>query len=60
MSIGQLRSRLAEIKVLEASLAAEKIQIVTRMDQMTRDDKPVFVVPEHELVAHAGMSSREA
>jgi hypothetical protein len=60
MSIGQLRSRLAEIKALEATLAAEKIQIVTRMDQMARDEKPTFVVPEHELVAHAGMSSREA
>jgi hypothetical protein len=60
MSIAELRSRLSEIKALEASLAAEKIQIVTRMDQMARDEKPVFVVPEHELVAHAGLSCREA
>ncbi len=60
MSIGELRSRLAEIKILEASLAAEKVQIVTRMDRMARDEKPVFVVPEHELVAHAGLSGREA
>jgi len=60
MSIGELRSRLAEIKALEASLAAEKIQIVSRMEHMARDERPVFVVPEHELVAHAGLSCREA
>ena len=60
MSIAELRSRLAEIKVLEASLAAEKVQIVSRMDRMTRDEKPTYVVPEHELVAHAGLSGREA
>lgn len=60
MSIGELRSRLAEIKALEATLAAEKIQIVTRMDRMAREEQPVFVVPEHELVAHAGLSCREA
>lgn len=60
MSIAELRSRLAEIKVLEASLAAEKVQIVSRMDRMTRDEKPTYVVPEHELVAHAGLSCRDA
>lgn len=60
MSIGELRSRLAEIKALEATLAAEKIQIVTRMDRMAREEQPVFVVAEHELVAHAGLSCREA
>ena len=60
MSITELRSRLAEIKALEATLAAEKIQIVTRMDRMAREEQPVFVVPEHELVAHAGLSCREA
>ena len=60
MSIGELRSRLAEIKALEATLAAEKIQIVARMDRMAREEEPVFVVAEHELVAHAGLSCREA
>lgn len=60
MSIGELRSRLAEIKALEATLAAEKIHIVTRMDRMAREEQPVFVVPEQELVAHAGLSCREA
>lgn len=60
MSIGELRSRLAEIKRLEASLAAEKVQIVARMDRMSRDERPTFVVPEHELVAHAGLSCRDA
>ena len=60
MSISELRSRLAEIKALEATLAAEKIQIVTRMDRMAREEQPVFVVAEHELVAHAGLSCREA
>ena len=60
MSIGELRCRLAEIKALEASLAAEKIQIVTRMDRMSREEQPVFVIPEQELVAHGGLSCREA
>lgn len=60
MSISELRARLTEIKALEASLAAEKIRIVSRMDRMAREEQPVFVVAEHELVAHAGLSCREA
>ena len=60
MTLAELRTRLDEIKRAEASLAAEKIRIVSRMHDMVHDDQPTYVVPESELISHAGLSGREA
>lgn len=60
MTLAELRTRLDEIKRAEASLAAEKIRIVSRMHNMVHDDHPTYVVPESELISHAGLSGREA
>ena len=54
-----LRVRLAEIKHLEASLAAEKISIVSRIEALSAADLAPLVA-ERELVAHGGLSPREA
>ncbi|MBU3718543.1 MAG: hypothetical protein FGM45_09595, partial [Actinobacteria bacterium] len=60
MTLAELRTRLDEIRRAEASLAAEKIRIVSRMHNMVHDDQPTYVVPESELISHAGLSGREA
>lgn len=54
-----LRGRLAEIKHLEAALAAEKISIVSRIESLAAPDI-ASLVAERELVAHSGLSPREA
>lgn len=61
MNIGDVRRELAVTRTERARLAAREIALVARMEALLADEtNPAFVVPEHELVAHAGMSSREA
>jgi len=54
-----LRVRLSEIRHQEAVLAAEKISIVSRIEALSAPDVAPLVA-ERELVAHAGLTPREA
>lgn len=61
MTIDQVRDRLAEVCALQARLDAEKIALNARMVSLLNDPVcPAFVVPERELMAHGGLTSREA
>jgi hypothetical protein len=61
MNIADVRRELAVTRSEKARLAAREIALVARMEALLADESnPAFVVPEHELVAHAGMTSREA
>ena len=61
MNIGAVRRELAVTRTEKARLAAREIALVARMEALLTDEaNPAFVVPEHELMAHAGMTSREA
>lgn len=61
MNIGDVRRELAVTRTEKARLVAREIALVARMEALLTDESnPAFVVPEHELMAHAGMSSREA
>ena len=61
MNIGDVRRELAVTRSEKARLVAREIALVARMEALLTDEtNPAFVVPEHELMAHAGMSSREA
>lgn len=61
MSIEQVRTRLSEVCVLQARLDAEKIALNARMVSLMDDpETPAYVVPERELMAHGGLTSREA
>ena len=54
-----LRVRLGEIRRLESALAAEKLGIVRRIEALATAHRGP-VVAERELVAHAGLTPREA
>lgn len=61
MNIGDVRRELTVTRTEKARLVAREIALVARMEALLTDETaPAFVVPEHELMAHAGMSSREA
>ena len=61
MTIGQVRVRLSEVSSLQAKLDAEKLALNARMISLMHDPvAPTFVIPERELVAHGGLTSREA
>jgi hypothetical protein len=61
MTIEQVRARLSEVSSLQAKLDAEKLALNARMISLMHDPvSPTFVIPERELVAHGGLTSREA
>ena len=61
MTIEQVRTRLSEVSSLQAKLDAEKLALNARMISLMHDPvTPTFVIPERELVAHGGLTSREA
>ena len=61
MNIADVRRELAVTRSEKARLAAREIALVARMEALLTDtSNPAFVVPEHELMAHAGMTPREA
>ena len=61
MTIEQVRARLSEVSSLQAKLDAEKLALNARMISLMHDPvAPTFVIPERELVAHGGLTSREA
>jgi hypothetical protein len=61
MTIEQVRARLSEVSSLQAKLDAEKLALNARMISLMHDPvAPTFVIPERELVAHGGLTLREA
>ena len=61
MTIEQVRTRLSQVSSLQAKLDAEKLALNARMISLMHDPvAPTFVIPERELVAHGGLTSREA
>jgi len=61
MTIDQVRRRLSEVCSIQAKLDAEKLALSARMVSLLDDPiTPAYVIPERELVAHGGLTSREA
>ena len=61
MNIAELRAFIADIRVRQAKLDAQMLEANARMISLMHDPvAPTFVIPERELVAHGGLTSREA
>ena len=61
MNIAELRAFMADIRVRQAKLDAQMLEANARMISLIHDPvAPTFVIPERELVAHGGLTSREA
>jgi hypothetical protein len=61
MNIAELRTFMADILTRQAKLDAQMLEANARMISLMHDPvAPTFVIPERELVAHGGLTSREA
>ena len=61
MNIAELRTFMADIRTRQAKLDAQMLEANARMISLMHDPvTPTFVIPERELVAHGGLTSREA
>jgi hypothetical protein len=61
MNIAELRAFMADIRVRQAKLDSQMLEANARMISLMHDPvAPTFVIPERELVAHGGLTSREA
>ena len=61
MNIAELRAFMADIRTRQAKLDAQMLEANARMISLMHDPvTPTFVIPERELVAHGGLTSREA
>ena len=61
MNIAELRAFMADIRVRQAKLDAQMLEANARMISLMHDPvSPTFVIPERELVAYGGLTSREA
>jgi hypothetical protein len=61
MNIAELRAFMADIRTRQAKLDAQMLEANARMISLMYDPvAPTFVIPERELVAHGGLTSREA
>jgi hypothetical protein len=61
MNIAELRSFMSDLRVRQAKLDAQMLEANARMISLMHDPiAPTFVIPERELVAHGGLTSREA
>jgi hypothetical protein len=61
MNIAELRTFMANLRVRQAKLDAQILEANARMISLMHDPvTPTFVIPERELVAHGGLTSREA
>ncbi|MFZ9158069.1 MAG: DUF222 domain-containing protein [Ilumatobacteraceae bacterium] len=60
LTLADARAELATLKRERAIIDARIIAIVGHIDSLATAERPEFAVPERELMAHAGMSSREA
>ena len=61
MNIAELRSFMSDLRVRQAKLDAQMLEANARMISLMHDPvAPTFVIPERELVAHGGLTFREA
>ena len=61
MNIAELRTFMANLRVRQAKLDAQMLEANARIISLMHDPiSPTFVIPERELVAHGGLTSREA
>ena len=61
MTIEELRAFMADLRGQRAKLDAQILEANARMVSLLHDPvSPAFVIPERELVAHGGLTSREA
>ena len=61
MNIAELRTFMANLRVRQAKLDAQMLEANARMISLMHDPvAPTFVIPERELVAHGGLTSRDA
>jgi hypothetical protein len=61
MNIAELRIFMADLRVRQAKLDAQMLEANARMISLMHDPiAPTFVIPERELVAHGGLTFREA
>jgi hypothetical protein len=61
MNIAELRTFMGDLRVRQAKLDAQMLEANARMISLMHDPvAPTFVIPERELVAHGGLTSREA
>jgi hypothetical protein len=61
MNIAELRTFMANLRVRQAKLDAQMLEANARMISLMHDPvAPTYVIPERELVAHSGLTSREA
>lgn len=61
MNIDEVRRELDLTRSEKARLASRELALVSRMEALLKDpDSTEFLIPEYELIAHAGMTSREA
>jgi len=61
MNIAELRTFMANLRVRQAKLDAQMLEANARMISLMHDPvTPTFVIPERELIAHGGLTSREA
>ena len=61
MNIAELRTFMSDLRVRQAKLDAQMLEANARMISLMHDPvAPTFVIPERELVAHGGLTSREA
>ena len=60
LTLADARTELVTLKRERAIIDARIIAIVGHIDALATAERPEFAVPERELMAHAGMSSREA
>ena len=61
ISLDEVRARLAANSRLRAWIDAQDLRLVARLERDLRDPVgPVTVLPEREIMLHAGLSSRDA
>lgn len=60
LTLADARTELANLKRDRAVIDARILAVISHIDALATADQPEFAVPERELMAHAGMSSREA
>mgnify|MGYP003353184901 FL=1 len=60
VTLAEARAELATLKRDRAVIDARIIAVTAHIDALATAEHPEFAIPERELMAHAGMSGREA
>jgi len=60
MTVDEVRRQLALNRRERARLDAEDLELLARLEVVCADPSGPFVMPERELMKHAGVSSRDA